>query len=192
MLVANHLGIPFKSWTSAWNTRSALSTTCLTNTPQANPQPDVLTNREVKFDLFLDAALKVGADTVATGHSCRRATDDQGVHHLKAGLDNNKDQSYFLCQLNQAQLGRALFPIGRWKSRKSGPSPNRPAWPRRTDSQGLCFIGKVRLPDFLQQQLSVKQGDIVEIQGHTVFQRSDDNLESSSRPFALKPDMGQG
>ena len=154
----------------------------------------MLCNREVKFDLFLDAALKLGADAVATGHYCRRTTDDHGVHHLRAGLDGNKDQSYFLCQLNQAQLGRALFPIGELEKPQVRAIAEQVglATAGKKDSQGLCFIGKVRLPDFLQQQLSVKQGDIVEVpRDHVVFQRLDHNLEVASHPLGLSPDMGQ-
>ena len=129
------------------------------------PNPDVLCNREIKFDLFLEAALKLGADFVATGHYAQKTTSEDGMHHLLAGADGNKDQSYFLCQLSQAQLSRALFPIGhlpkpevRRIAKEAGL-----ATAEKKDSQGLCFIGKVRLPDFLQQQLSVKEGNIVEM-----------------------------
>ena len=138
------------------------------------PTPTCLCNREVKFDLFLDAALKLGADAVATGHYCRKTTDETGVHHLLAGADGNKDQSYFLCQLNQAQLSRALFPIGELQKPEVRQLAHELALPTadKKDSQGLCFIGKVRLPDFLQQQLQVKRGDIVEVSGdHPVFDR---------------------
>ena len=195
MLVANHLGIPFQVMDLSVEYKERIVDYMFDEYAAGRtPNPDVLCNREVKFDLFLDAALKLGADAVATGHYCRRATDDQGVHHLKAGLDNNKDQSYFLCQLNQAQLGRALFPIGELEKPQVRAIAEQAglATAGKKDSQGLCFIGKVRLPDFLQQQLLVKQGDIVEIpRDHAIFQRLDDNLESSSRPFDLKPDMGQ-
>jgi tRNA-specific 2-thiouridylase len=132
------------------------------------PNPDVLCNREIKFDIFLKAALQLGADFVATGHYCRKDTvivDGQPVHRLLAGKDPNKDQSYFLCQLTQEQLSRALFPIGellkpavRDLAREAGI-----VTADKKDSQGLCFVGKVRLPEFLQQQLKVKAGDIVEI-----------------------------
>lgn len=129
------------------------------------PNPDVLCNREIKFDVFLKAALKLGADFVATGHYCRKTTDDKGIHHLLAGNDPEKDQSYFLCQLNQDQLAKAIFPIGnllksevREIALKAGLSTA-----KKKDSQGLCFIGKVDLPTFLQQQLEPKQGDVIEI-----------------------------
>lgn len=129
------------------------------------PNPDVLCNREIKFDAFLEEALKLGADYVATGHYCRKTTTDDGVHHLLAGLDKNKDQSYFLCQLNQYQLSKALFPIGHLEK----PEVRRIAeeqglaTAKRKDSQGICFVGKVNLPDFLKQKLKSKEGDIVEI-----------------------------
>ena len=133
------------------------------------PNPDVLCNREVKFDVFLKTALSLGADKVATGHYARLSsfTDENGneVYQLMAGKDNNKDQSYFLCQLSQEQLSKAIFPIGeltkpevREIAREIGL-----ATAEKKDSQGLCFIGKVSLPTFLQQQLALKEGDIVEI-----------------------------
>ena len=195
MLVANHLGIPFQVMDLSAEYKERIVDYMFAEYGAGRtPNPDVLCNREVKFDLFLDAALKLGADAVATGHYCRRITDGQGVHHLMAGLDGNKDQSYFLCQLNQAQLGRALFPIGELEKPQVRAIAEQAglATAGKKDSQGLCFIGKVRLPDFLQQQLSVKQGDIVEVpRDHEVFQRSNDNLEALARPFDLKPDMGQ-
>ncbi len=135
------------------------------------PNPDVLCNREIKFDAFLKAALELGADYVATGHYCKRDTvvspvDGRSYHRLVAGDDPNKDQSYFLCQLNQEQLARALFPIGGLQK----PEVRRIAAQQglataeRKDSQGICFVGKVDLPIFLQQKLAAKPGGaIVEI-----------------------------
>ena len=133
------------------------------------PNPDVLCNREIKFDAFLEEALKLGADYVATGHYCQKNSyiDDNGkeIFQLIAGADNNKDQSYFLCQLNQYQLSKALFPIGHLEK----PEVRRIAeeqglaTAKRKDSQGICFVGKVNLPDFLKQKLKAKEGDIVEI-----------------------------
>jgi tRNA-specific 2-thiouridylase len=133
------------------------------------PNPDVLCNREVKFDVFLETALSLGAEKVATGHYARlgNTTDEKGnlVYQLLAGKDNNKDQSYFLCQLSQEQLSKALFPIGeltkpevREIAKKIGL-----VTADKKDSQGLCFIGKVSLPEFLKQQLEPKEGEIVEI-----------------------------
>ncbi len=135
------------------------------------PNPDVLCNREIKFDVFLKEALKLGADYVATGHYCRKGEQTlpsgELVHQLLAGADTNKDQSYFLCQLSQEQLSRAMFPIGdlikpevrRYAEQESL------ATAKRKDSQGICFVGKVDLPVFLQQQLSKKVGNIHEIKG---------------------------
>lgn len=132
------------------------------------PNPDVLCNREIKFDEFLKAALELKADFVATGHYCRKKelqVDGKTVYRLLAGNDQNKDQSYFLCQLSQQQLEKALFPIGdivkpevRRIAAKLGL-----ATAQRKDSQGICFVGKVDLPVFLQQKLEAKKGDIIEI-----------------------------
>ncbi len=139
------------------------------------PNPDVLCNREVKFDLFLKKALELGADYVATGHYCRKETstkNDREIHQLLAGKDGTKDQSYFLCQVNQEQLSKALFPIGELKktevralAKKIGLNTA-----EKKDSQGLCFIGKVKLPVFLQQQLKPKTGKVIEIdRNHETF-----------------------
>ncbi len=132
------------------------------------PNPDVLCNREIKFDLFIDEALKLGADYVATGHYCRKETviiHNKPVYRLLAGKDPNKDQSYFLCQLRQAQISRALFPVGELlkpEVRKIADEQGM-ATATRKDSQGICFVGKVDLPTFLQQKLQAKKGDIIEI-----------------------------
>ena len=133
------------------------------------PNPDVLCNREIKFDVFLKEALKLGADYVATGHYCRKtvttAPDGTPVYHLLAGSDPNKDQSYFLCQLTQEQLRYALFPIGdllKPEVRRIAAEQGL-ATARRKDSQGICFVGKVDLPTFLQQQLTAREGAVHEI-----------------------------
>ncbi|UTW62106.1 tRNA 2-thiouridine(34) synthase MnmA [bacterium SCSIO 12741] len=151
------------------------------------PNPDVLCNREVKFDLFLKAALQLDADYVATGHYCRKETmeiEGKPVHRLLAGLDPNKDQSYFLCQLNQEQLSRALFPIGHLQKsevRKLALEAGLVTADKK-DSQGLCFIGKVRLPEFLQQQLKPKSGEVLEVEA---------NLEQYSQQFDRKEEYNQ-
>lgn len=158
------------------------------------PNPDVLCNREIKFDAFLDAALKLGADYVATGHYCRKDTvigaDGTEYHRLLAGLDGNKDQSYFLCQLSQQQLSKALFPIGhlvknevRDIAREQGL-----ATAERKDSQGICFVGKVDLPVFLQQKLkAIPGGSIIEIPSDwSGYTTAHDPYE----PFVYKPEDG--
>lgn len=133
------------------------------------PNPDVLCNREIKFDVFMREAQKLGADYVATGHYCRKTTttlpDGTERYHLLAGSDPNKDQSYFLCQLNQEQLRYALFPIGHLlkpEVRRIAQEQGL-ATAKRKDSQGICFVGKVDLPTFLQQKLAKKVGNIHEI-----------------------------
>ena len=154
------------------------------------PNPDVLCNREIKFDIFLKEALKLGADYVATGHYCRRVEEQvDGVtyHKLLAGVDR-KDQSYFLCQLSQEQLSRAVFPIGGMLKGEVREIAQREglATAKRKDSQGICFVGKVDLPVFLQQKLSKKEGNIHEIKGDWVkYSRAiaDDDLVALSAPF---------
>lgn len=155
------------------------------------PNPDVLCNREIKFDAFMKAALALDADYVATGHYCRKeetVVDGKTYYRLLAGLDPNKDQSYFLCQLNQQQLEKALFPIGhlhkpevrRIASELSLASAD------RKDSQGICFVGKVDLPVFLQQKLKAIKGDIVEIPKEyysSLPTIDDNNLELLSKPL---------
>ena len=132
------------------------------------PNPDVLCNREIKFDAFLKCAEKLGADYVATGHYCRKETvegPDGPVHRILAGSDPNKDQSYFLCQLTQTQLSKAMFPIGdiiKPEVRRLAHEADLPSADKK-DSQGICFVGKVDLPTFLQQKLKPCEGDIVEV-----------------------------
>ncbi len=147
------------------------------------PNPDVLCNREIKFDLFVKEAKELGADLVATGHYCRKRVvkkNNRTVYQLVAGVDNNKDQSYFLCQLNQEQLSEALFPIGELTKEQVRNLAEKIKMPTATrkDSQGICFVGKVDLPTFLQQKLEAKTGDIIIIApgdyqgyGQDVFQR---------------------
>ena len=133
------------------------------------PNPDVLCNREIKFDVFLKIALSLGADFVATGHYCRKAIlepqSKKPIYRLLSGTDQQKDQSYFLCQLSQKQLAKTLFPIGELNKSevRTIASDLGLVTAEKKDSQGLCFIGKVRLPDFLQQKLKPKEGNIVEI-----------------------------
>ena len=157
------------------------------------PNPDVLCNREIKFDVFLEEALKLGAERVATGHYCRREEwiDSEGVTHYKllAGSDPNKDQSYFLCQLSQKQLSYAMFPIGDMLKPdvRRIALEQRLATAKRKDSQGICFVGKVDLPVFLQQKLAAKSGNVHEILPSSPrFVRSEDaDIESLAEPYRL-------
>ena len=156
------------------------------------PNPDVLCNREIKFDVFLKEALKLGADYVATGHYCRKesfVTQDGTTHYrLLAGVDRNKDQSYFLCQLSQQQLARALFPVGGLEKPEVRriAAEQHLATARRKDSQGICFVGKVDLPVFLQQKLAARKGAVHEIlatwpkYGRTV---AEDDLAALAEPW---------
>lgn len=153
------------------------------------PNPDVLCNREIKFDVFIDECLKLGADYVATGHYCRKETIEiNGVetHRLIAGADPNKDQSYFLCQLSQEQLSKAMFPIGnilKPEVRRIAEEQGL-ATATRKDSQGICFVGKVDLPTFLQQKLEAKKGDIIEIpESYYENLNTSDELEDLAKPY---------
>lgn len=170
------------------------------------PNPDVLCNREIKFDAFMSKALELGADYVATGHYCRKETivkDGEEVHRLLAGVDPNKDQSYFLCQLSQQQLSKALFPVGDVLK----PEVRRIAGElklitaHKKDSQGICFIGKVDLPVFLQQKLSPKQGKVFVVEPDSELFNypwddclgtpTDEALAALSKPYPFHPRYGK-
>lgn len=155
------------------------------------PNPDVLCNREIKFDVFLKEALKLGADYVATGHYCRKESyevDGKTYYRLLAGSDPNKDQSYFLCQLTQEQLRYALFPIGDMLKPevREVAAAQKLATAKRKDSQGICFVGKVDLPVFLQQKLAAREGNVHEIlptwRGYQHFGEESD-LKKLAEPF---------
>ena len=166
LLVAQHLGIPFQVIDLSDAYRERIVDHMFSEYAAGRtPNPDVLCNREIKFDLFRKAAHQLGADAVATGHYCRRATTPGGMHRLLAGMDGNKDQSYFLCQVTQDQLSDALFPIGEMEKPEVRRMAEESGLPtaHKKDSQGLCFVGKVKLPEFLQQQLEVREGAIVEL-----------------------------
>ena len=165
------------------------------------PNPDVLCNREIKFDMFMEKAIELGADYVATGHYCRREViENEGkkTYRLLAGTDPNKDQSYFLCQLSQQQLSKALFPIGdllkpevREIAREQGLITA-----ERKDSQGICFVGKVDLPVFLQQKLEPKTGNVIEIPAQLmakkkITDKSRENFKKLCSPFPFKPWHGK-
>ncbi|MAL60406.1 MAG: tRNA 2-thiouridine(34) synthase MnmA [Flavobacteriaceae bacterium] len=169
MLVAEKLGIPFQTIDLSEQYKERIVDYMFHEYEMGRtPNPDVLCNREIKFDVFMKIALNLGADYVATGHYCRKGTiekEGKEVYQLLSGKDPNKDQSYFLCQLSQEQLAKTLFPIGELQKpevRKIATEQNL-VTAEKKDSQGLCFIGKVRLPDFLQQQLKPKEGLIVEV-----------------------------
>ena len=160
------------------------------------PNPDVLCNREIKFDAFLKCAKKLGADYVATGHYCRKETIDgpEGpVHRILAGTDPNKDQSYFLCQLTQEQLSQAMFPIGdiiKPEVRRLAHEADLPSADKK-DSQGICFVGKVDLPTFLQQKLKPCEGDVVEVYDEYYSQNEQYAFLKSTLESLLKDDVRQ-
>ncbi|MDE5729907.1 MAG: tRNA 2-thiouridine(34) synthase MnmA, partial [Alistipes sp.] len=169
-LVARRLDIPFHTVDLSQEYRRRVVDYMFSEYERGRtPNPDVLCNREIKFDVFLQEALKLGADFVATGHYCRKAEatgpDGRTIHRLLAGSDPNKDQSYFLCQLSQEQLSRALFPVGHLlkpEVRRIA-EEQQLATAKRKDSQGICFVGKVDLPLFLQQKLAARTGNVHEI-----------------------------
>ena len=170
MLVAEKLGIPFQTVDLSAEYKARIVDYMFAEYAAGRtPNPDVLCNREIKFDVFLKIALSLGADYVATGHYCQKATlvAANGINHyrLLSGADTNKDQSYFLCQLTQEQLSKTLFPIGHLQKKevRNIAQKQQLITAEKKDSQGLCFIGKVSLPDFLQQQLQPKSGDIIEV-----------------------------
>lgn len=169
MLVADKLGIPFQTVDLSEQYKERIVDYMFHEYEKGRtPNPDVLCNREIKFDVFMKIALELGADYVATGHYCRKATiekDGESIYQLLAGVDANKDQSYFLCQLSQEQLAKSLFPIGELTKPEVRNIATKLdlVTADKKDSQGLCFIGKVKLPDFLQQQLKPKEGVIVEV-----------------------------
>ena len=162
------------------------------------PNPDVLCNREIKFDAFWQAAQALGADYVATGHYCRKDSftdaDGKTVYRILAGSDPNKDQSYFLCQLSQAQLATALFPIGdltKPEVRRIAREAELPSAEKK-DSQGICFVGKVDLPVFLQQKLKSQEGDIVEIPRSFYEGRPESKtLEEMATPIRYRREDGK-
>ena len=191
LLIAQQLGIPFQVIDLSEQYKERIVNYMFKEYQAGRtPNPDVLCNREIKFDVFLKAALDLGADYVATGHYCQRRENKDNTFSLLAGADPNKDQSYFLCQLSQEQLSKALFPIGQLTKPEVRAIAKEAdlITAEKKDSQGLCFIGKVRLPDFLQQKLSVKPGDIIEVSNeHSTFQQSE---KAVTDPYTLAPEMG--
>nr|WP_294781653.1 tRNA 2-thiouridine(34) synthase MnmA [uncultured Flavobacterium sp.] len=169
LLVAEKLGIPFQTVDLSEEYKEKIVDYMFNEYEKGRtPNPDVLCNREIKFDVFMKIALSLGADYVATGHYCQKneiEVDGKTVYQLIAGNDVNKDQSYFLCQLSQEQLSKALFPIGALTKPevREIAAEMELVTAEKKDSQGLCFIGKVRLPEFLQQKLQPKEGKIVQV-----------------------------
>ena len=207
LMVAEKLGIPFQTVDMSVPYKQRIVDYMFREYERGRtPNPDVLCNREIKFATFLEYALNLGADYVATGHYCRKDTievNGQTIYRLLAGKDQNKDQSYFLCQLSQAQLGRALFPIGDLQKSEVRAIAKELGLvtAEKKDSQGLCFVGKVRLPEFLQQQLAPKKGDIVQIpstwQGYQdkeslkLFECYEDELKYYTEKYHYSPTDGK-
>lgn len=200
MIVAQHLGIPFQAIDLSVEYKERIVDYMFREYQSGRtPNPDVLCNREIKFDIFLKAAVKLGADYVATGHYARKGeTEINGkkVFRLLAGKDPNKDQSYFLCQLTQEQLSKALFPVGELLKPEVREIAKKAELTTadKKDSQGLCFIGKVHLPDFLQQRLEPKKGKVVAIDAQaTVYQngQQSNDLAHMSEPFHYSKELGK-
>ncbi|MGL2993602.1 tRNA 2-thiouridine(34) synthase MnmA [Flavobacterium sp. TSSA_36] len=200
LLVAEKLGIPFQTVDLSEQYQEKIVDYMFSEYEKGRtPNPDVLCNREIKFAVFLEIALSLGADYVATGHYCqKRTTEIEGkpLYHLIAGADINKDQSYFLCQLSQEQLAKSLFPIGALTKPqvREIAAEMELVTAEKKDSQGLCFIGKVRLPEFLQQKLQPKEGQIIQIdKNHPIYTSTDEaeTLASLSHKIIYTPEMGK-
>lgn len=208
MIVAQKLGIPFHAIDLSKEYKERIVDYMFDEYQKGRtPNPDVLCNREIKFDIFLKAAMRLKADFIATGHYCRKGiveVNGNNTYQLLAGKDANKDQSYFLCQLTQDQLSKALFPIGELQKaevRKIAKEQGLVTADKK-DSQGLCFIGKVRLPEFLQQKLEPKKGKVVEIPADaanfrnnpaqvTLNGASSETLKKITAAFTYIPQDGQ-
>jgi tRNA-specific 2-thiouridylase len=205
LLVAEKLGIPFQTVDLSEQYQEKIVDYMFSEYEKGRtPNPDVLCNREIKFDVFMKIALSLGADYVATGHYCKKSEielNGETVYQLLAGADNNKDQSYFLCQLSQQQLAKSLFPIGELTKpevRKIAAEMEL-VTAEKKDSQGLCFIGKVRLPEFLQQKLEPKEGAIIQIdKDHLVYSSEsqqelpvNESVFLASKKIEYTPEMGK-
>lgn len=205
LLVAEKLGIPFQTVDLSEQYKERIVDYMFNEYEKGRtPNPDVLCNREIKFDVFMKIALSLGADYVATGHYCRKGIiekEEGNVYQLLAGVDGNKDQSYFLCQLSQEQLAKSLFPIGELTKPqvREIAAKMELITAEKKDSQGLCFIGKVRLPEFLQQQLQPKEGLIFEVDAnHAVYTQTQTGFASLEEELAYRakninytPEMGK-
>ena len=205
LLVAEKLGIPFQTVDLSEQYKEKIVDYMFNEYEKGRtPNPDVLCNREIKFDVFMKIALSLGADYVATGHYCRKGeieVDGQPIYQLLAGKDDNKDQSYFLCQLSQEQLAKSLFPIGELTKPEVREIATKMelVTADKKDSQGLCFIGKVRLPEFLQQKLQPKEGLIFEVdadneiynQVEIQYNSEKERLVSEATSINYTPEMGK-
>ena len=205
MLIAEKLDIPFQTVDLSEQYHSRIIDYMFNEYENGRtPNPDVLCNREIKFDIFLKIALNLGADYIATGHYCqvnKINKDNKEIYRLIAGADEKKDQSYFLCQLSQKQLSKAIFPIGHLTKSdvRDIAKKNDLITADKKDSQGLCFVGKVKLPDFLKQRLTPKKGKVIKIDSESIRQEIDLNevkskekeLELLSSPFSFSSDDGE-
>ncbi len=205
MLIAEKLGIPFQTVDLSKEYHSRIIDYMFNEYENGRtPNPDVLCNREIKFDVFLEIALSLGADYIATGHYCqvnKINKDDKEIYRLIAGADEKKDQSYFLCQLNQKQLSKAIFPIGHLTKAdvRNIAKNNDLITAEKKDSQGLCFVGKVKLPDFLKQRLTPKKGKVIKIDSKfiqqktdlTMFNSKEEELQLLSSPYSFSSVDGQ-
>ena len=201
MLVAQKLDIPFQTIDLSKEYQARIIDYMFKEYESGRtPNPDILCNREIKFDVFLKVAINLGADYIATGHYCR-VINNNNIFSLLSGIDKNKDQSYFLCQLNQYQLSKVIFPIGCLKKSKVRELAKKHnlVTANKKDSQGLCFVGKVKLPEFLKQRLSPIKGDVVKIPNDLLkikneredFDNIQEKLEFLSLPYQFSKSEGE-
>jgi tRNA-uridine 2-sulfurtransferase len=201
LLIAQQLGIPFQVIDLSVEYKDRIVDYMFREYESGRtPNPDVLCNREIKFDVFLKAALELGADYVATGHYCRRIDHEDGSVGLLSGKDPSKDQSYFLCQLSQEQLSKALFPIGdllKTEVREIAHAMGLVTADKK-DSQGLCFVGKISLPTFLQQKLKSVKGRVIELpsdleqfQEYAKIPVDAEHVAALSEPFQYSEEQGK-
>ena len=200
LLIANQLEIPFQVIDLSKEYKEKIVDYMFAEYERGRtPNPDVLCNREIKFDVFLKAAENLGAEFVATGHYCRKIEHSDGTFGLLSGKDDGKDQSYFLCQLNQEQLSKSLFPIGEYQKSEVREIAKKAGLitAEKKDSQGLCFVGKISLPIFLQQQLKPIEGEVIEIPENLSalieYHRINpivENVEKLAIPFQFQKEEG--
>ena len=189
MLVANKLNIPFQTIDLSKEYQSRIINYMFDEYKMGKtPNPDILCNREIKFDIFLKLALNLGADYVATGHYCQVESFDKNnkkIYRLLSGDDHLKDQSYFLCQLTQKQLSKVIFPIGKLtkKEVREIAKKNDLVTAEKKDSQGLCFVGKVKLPDFLKQKLTPKKGKVIKVNNNFIISKNEESDFESNKSY---------